>query len=563
MKWLNLKGESHTPAIVSAAVALVLRVSYLITSWKYDPLAGDLVLDSKIYIEWAKAILSHSTLPPTSLMQAPLYPWFIAALYKITGAHIYGIKAAQVLLGTISCALVASFTAKVFKSRTAGLIAGLLLAIYKPLIFYTGVIIPATLVIFLISLSVWLLYAGETEKGGTGGTGNKREKGGKAVLLPLSAGAILGLAAVAKPTALLLAPFGLMHLYYSQNSRPNTAEKNAGKRMVIKRKLFPFLIGLLLTITPLTIRNYIASGDFIPLTTGGGINFYIGHNPSANGFYSVPTFRGKPLGATPEEQWKNMHSIAAGIKGTGLTPSGVSNFWLTEGVRFIRKHPTSEALLLWKKFLFFLNDYERANVENLYFHSRFPGVLRLPLPGFGILAPLALAGIFLTLRLKRKLILLYGGVFSYLLSALVFYVLSRYRLPVVIFLSPFAGAFIVESAGIIKKHRYSTLLLLAIALPALFNLSNMKIAEDSGSSISNNLVRLGRAYIEKGDLEKALGAFREALEKDPTNRTAAEGINIIRRKRNVERRSRNGCAPASKREKPATGTGERRANESS
>ena len=52
-------------------------------------------------------------------------------------------------------------------------------------------------------------------------------------------------------------------------------------------------------LAPLTIRNARLTGEFIPFTTGGGINFFIGSNENANGYYAVPAYRNESLGAPP------------------------------------------------------------------------------------------------------------------------------------------------------------------------------------------------------------------------------------------------------------------------
>jgi len=523
------RGSFLVPAIAVASTALVLRIAHIILTEKYDPLASSLVLDAKIYVRWAEAVISHGSAPSTLLMQAPLYPWFLAAVFKLLGAGILKVKIIQALMGTASCTLTAAITARLFRSTPAGLLAGLILALYKPLIFYEGVLVPATLLTFLLSVSLWLMYMDEPFKNrvdsrdarsATGHTEGRR-------VIPFISGMILGLAAIAKPTAILIAPFGLLHYYHAGKSKAPAYQPSAKLITIAGRKLIPYVLGLVVALTPLTIRNYMISGEFIPLTTGGGINFYIGHNPSANGYYAVPTFNGRSLGATPDEQWVRMHLTASKKMGRKLGPAEVSSFWFKEGIKFIRRHPRRELSLLWGKFLFLLNSYERANVENIYFHARFPGLLQLPLLNFGILAPIAVIGIFLTARHRSKLWPLYGGVVTYSLSSLAFYVLARYRLPIVIFLAPFAGAGVIELIKIIRNRERAAVALSAIALPALFYLSNMKVATDSETSIANNLVRLGKVYIKDGDYEKALESFREALEIDPANKTALEGIDLI------------------------------------
>jgi hypothetical protein len=177
-----------------------------------------------------------------------------------------------------------------------------------------------------------------------------------------------------------------------------------------------------------------------------------------------------------------------------------------------------------RKFVVFWNDYERANVENLSFHRRFPGVLSLPLLTYGFIAPLALMGVFLSRMRWRELWLLYGGIIAYLVAALAFYVLARYRLPVVGFLLPFAGAGVAELVTLVQNRRTAVTVPVLAVLAVLFYCVNLTVAVDTPFGISANLTRLGNAWIARGDTTRAVQAYREALEQHPKNAAAAEGL---------------------------------------
>jgi tetratricopeptide (TPR) repeat protein len=205
----------------------------------------------------------------------------------------------------------------------------------------------------------------------------------------------------------------------------------------------------------------------------------------------------------------------------------VSRFWFGVGFDYIRKNPRAWGSLLWAKFRFFWNGYERANVENFYFHRRFPGVLGLPLPVFGVIAPLGLIGLFLTAHRWRRLWLLYGGVLTYLFTALVFYVLARYRLPVVVFLLPLAGAAVTELWSLGRRRRIAELALSLAALGLIVLFLNMPAAKDTPAGISNYYVRLGRIYDSRGDVTNAEKSYRKALELSAENQDAKQGLESI------------------------------------
>src|SRR5438067_1191844 len=71
--------------------------------------------------------------------QAPLYPYFLAGVQLLVGHDAVWIHVAQAVVGSISCGLI-FLAGKAFFSRPAGVIAGVLLALYAPAIFFDGII---------------------------------------------------------------------------------------------------------------------------------------------------------------------------------------------------------------------------------------------------------------------------------------------------------------------------------------------------------------------------------------------------------------------------------------
>ena len=139
----------------------------------------------------------------------------------------------------------------------------------------------------------------------------------------------------------------------------------------------------------------------------------------------------------------------------------------------------------------------------------------MPLPGYWFVLSFAILGIFLTRKRWDRLILLYGGVLTYLAAAVVFYVLARYRIPVVVFLIPFAGAAISKLLKMIRDRKLFDLGIMAIALLLIFYATGLKVAKDTTFGKATRIVRLGKVYANSGDMKKATELWREALEIDP------------------------------------------------
>lgn len=507
--------ESFLAAMV-ILVATAVRLLHVIFTVRLNPLAHNLVLDSIIYDRWAKALVWGGELPATKLMQAPLYPWFLSLIYRIFGPSLTAVRSVQALLGIFTCAFITVITRRLFRSSTAGIIAGLLAALYLPSLFYEGILLPASLVLFLNALFVLLMVPD---------TGQARPA------RLMAAGFVLGLSVITKPVALLLLPFALLYIWFRTKrfsgdaafDSARTADtsgrvETAGARRGIGMNFLRYsalVLGLVFALAPLTIRNARMTGTFVPLTTGGGINFYQGNNPKANGFYSVPFYRGISLGGTPEIQQERMWLLAEAAEKRKLSPGEVSRFWTREGLRHIAAEPGSSAALTFRKFLYFFNRYERANVETISFHRKFGGILALPLPGYWFVLSFALLGIFLTIKRRGRLILLYGGVLTYLAAAVVFYVLARYRIPVVVFLIPFAGAAMSILLKMIRDRKLFDLVIMATALLLIFYTTGLTVAGDTSFGKATQIVRLGKVYANSDDMERATELWRKALEIDP------------------------------------------------
>ncbi len=507
--------ESFLAAMV-ILVAAAVRLLHVIFTVRLNPLSHSLILDSIAYDRWAKALVWGGELPATKLMQAPLYPWFLSLIYRIFGPSLTAVRSVQALLGIFTCAFITVITRRLFRSSTAGIIAGLLAALYLPALFYEGILLPASLVLFLNALFVLLMVPD---------TGQARPA------RLMAAGFVLGLSVMTKPVALLLLPFALLYILFSakrfsgdaavgRSAATDTAGRaeTAGARSVggaIFIRYSALVVGLVFALAPLTIRNARMTGTFVPLTTGGGISFYQGNNPKANGFYSVPVYRGMSLGGTPEIQQERMWLFAEAAEKRKLSPGEVSRFWTRETLRYIASEPGTAAALTFRKFLYFFNRYERANVETMSFHRKFGGILALPLPGYWFVLSFALLGIFLTGKRWDRLILLYGGVLAYFAAAVVFYVLARYRIPVVVFLIPFAGAAIMKLLKMLRDRKLFDLVIMAIALVLIFYATGLKVARDTSFGKATQMVRLGKVYANSGDTDRAIEVWKEALKIDP------------------------------------------------
>ena len=85
---------------------------------------------------------------PTSV-RPPVYPLFLAGIYKVFGHSYPAAKLAQILLSALTCALLFLIGSRVFGEKL-GFISGLVCAFYPPLIVYSVIIGSETLYAFLL-----------------------------------------------------------------------------------------------------------------------------------------------------------------------------------------------------------------------------------------------------------------------------------------------------------------------------------------------------------------------------------------------------------------------------
>src|SRR5262245_12913861 len=140
--------------------ALALRAVYL-SELRGSLLFTELFGDGQQYDAWAREIAAGDWFGREVFYQAPLYPYFLGALYALFGPDLSAVRAVQAVLGALSCVLVA-FAGTRWIGRWAGLAAGLFVAVHPPAIFFDGVIQKASLDLFIPAGLLRLLAAVQT-----------------------------------------------------------------------------------------------------------------------------------------------------------------------------------------------------------------------------------------------------------------------------------------------------------------------------------------------------------------------------------------------------------------
>jgi tetratricopeptide (TPR) repeat protein len=472
--------------LVILAVAFLLRLIYLFQIQSiplFDHLAGD----ARTYDEWAQRIAAGDWLGQDVFYQAPLYPYFLAVLQLFFGHNLWLIRFVQIILGSLSCALIYLVGQKIF-SRAAGIAAGLILACYTPAIFFDALIEKSILDLTLLTVLLYLLL-------GLNGTRHWAKW--------LGAGAVLGLLGLCRENALILVPVVALWIALGLFEQPF---------LLRARWLAWFFAGLLLVLLPVGLRNLTVGGEFKLTTSQFGPNFFIGNNAAADGTYgSVRKFIREPQLEGPDAK-----RLAERAVGRELKPGEVSSYWFHESLDYITSRAPDWLRLLGFKWLLVWNSREIEDSDDFYIYQRWSSLLALlgRINHFGILAPIAALGALLTWRRWRRLWLLHAMMLSLAASIALFYVFGRYRFPLVPLLALFAGAAISEVARLYKDRAWASLVPGFAALLVAGTIVNLPLESSDGPGAAgyNNLAN---AYLKQGKVDEAIQTARHAIEIEP------------------------------------------------
>jgi len=403
--------SSWLPLAAVTALALIVRVAYQ-AELAGSPLLSGLMGDSRVYDAWAQQIANGRWLGTEVFYQTPLYPYGLAIIFKAAGHDLGVVRLIQAILGAASCALL-GLAGRRFFSTGAGLIAALLLAVYPSAFFFDGLIQKSSLDIFFITLLLALL----------GEFGARREWKWLVGLGVTAAAFTLN-----RENARVLYPVFAVWLWFAFREVP-------GRRRVAW--MAAFTAATLAVLLPVGVRNYRVGGEFLISTSQLGPNFYIGNHPRASGTYE-PLVPGRGDPAFERDDATRLASKAAG---RALSAGEVSDYWLAQSFAYIRDQPFRWMASLGRKLLLTLNAVELPDTESIAAYADYSPILRgLRWLNLGVVLPLAAYGAWVHRSRWRRLIVLYAMFAGLALSVAIFYVVARYRHPLVPIVLLFSGA---------------------------------------------------------------------------------------------------------------------------
>ena len=467
-----------------AIVAMATRLLHLFDLSRL-PLFDRPTVDAALYVQFARNFVEQGALPDV-FFKPPLYPVLLGLWWQAVGANYFLLRLPGVVLGTLTAVLVWWLARTVFDGRIA-LLAGLLYALHAPAVYFEAELLEMGLVTCLQTAAMLLVLRSAQDTSRLPGW---------------VAGLALGLGCIARPTFLPVALLSLIWLG--------------------RRRWKPVLAGTLMLIAPVTLHNAWHGGDFVPISSNLGVNFYIGNNPMANGrINTTPELPAEP--AALERQ--SVHLAQQALR-RNLRPSEVSHFWFRKGLSYAATHP-GHTLELWGRKIFYalhgaaVSDNE--DLSGLRRYLRFQPWLPI---GNWILVPLGLLGMIATRRRSRETRYLQWCFLAQVVVVLPFFIVERFRLVWAPILAVFAAYALLRGFQHLRQRRPGSGRA-AIALVLLLVLCNLPVWGVRDTVQFDFDYKIGYAWQQKGNMPEAVRAYRQSLRHHPEGALAHNALGYL------------------------------------
>ena len=305
-------------------LAAVLRAAFVLAT-RPDAMKG---VDSLEYDGIARALLAGTGMTTdVGFVRPPLYPMFLALCYVVGG--IPTVQIAQIIIGAVTAILVGVLARDLYRDDRAAWMGALVAAIYPWFFQYVGTVASENLFTFLaVAAFVLTLRSARDSR----------------AISAVTAGAVFGLAALARANLLVLAP-GLTLWLWWRSRRFASA--------------IVFCSVLVAALAPFAIYNLAVGHGLVVGSSGGGLAFYIGNNADTARFYG---------GRLSDDEWLalNHDSIigAEALRQAGCEPSAgqraciigvpiaqADAFWYRAAFRYIAANPLEWAGTEFQKLL--------------------------------------------------------------------------------------------------------------------------------------------------------------------------------------------------------------------
>jgi 4-amino-4-deoxy-L-arabinose transferase-like glycosyltransferase len=488
-------------------VALAARVIYAL-DYSGSPLYHFPIIDAGYHSFLARLGAEGAPLPGGPYFKPPLYVWLLTDLYSsvggksMTAAHVL-----NTLLGLGVVTLTFLWGKRLF-GRVPAFAAALFVALYDLGPFFEEQALSVTLET-LTYLAALALFVNAWEEGL-----DWKTRKGKLIW----AGIALGFGALARPNLLLFLPVAVaLGLFYGLR------DEDFGWKRALAAALIPLGLALVV-ILPATLHNLIESGRLVLVSANGGVNFFIGNGPEADGFSSVP----------PGMAWRRLAGDSDLGGAGGLADGG---YWYARGLDAVFESPGRAVGLFFKKLLGFFNAADVSSNVNITWARGQSLWLRFNPLRWWLAAPFGLAGLVTALGRNRArmlekqsagrgLTIIAAFAVTYVVGVVAFFVTSRYRMPLVPVMALLGAGFVASLVRMVRdrKSRLSFLPWVLFLVCLGLALAPVVPAED----LFSGHFYAGLALEKRGLPTEALALYNRALETRPDDAEAYERRGAVR-----------------------------------
>jgi 4-amino-4-deoxy-L-arabinose transferase-like glycosyltransferase len=347
----------------------------------------------------------------------PTQPLLIAAVYSAFGEHNYvTLRLVSAAIGAFSCVLGFLLARRLF-GHVAGVLAGLMLAVYPHLVYVSALFeYPQALAILFMSgyLLVHLKFADSPR-----------------LSTLIGASALLGLLVLTLPSLLVYVPVFLLLIL----SRHCSWRRNVAHVVVAA-------VALIVTIGSWTWRNYEAYGHVIVVNAAAGDNFWVANNETYERYGKKAVVPACARGYEDTSYCREHRAVLAELKRRDLptTARVLEHERLSweHGLRYAREAPFEFAALAVRKFLVLWSPWPDA----VHTGAERGGSSRDLISAVAYLPLLLFACVGLVMSLRehaRRLMPVYTFMLMFIAPFAVFLPTMRYRLPIDFLLAVFAA----------------------------------------------------------------------------------------------------------------------------
>lgn len=372
-------------AILIFLLSVTVRIFY-VCSISHAPLENDALEYNSlgVFLSQGKGYINASG--ESTAFRPPIYPLFLATIYSVAGYNLLWVRLLQAILGAGICVFAYFITTKIFDKKIA-ILSGAVCCLYPPLIVNVSQIMTETLFTFLLVFGIWMIISKDR------------------LLNLIMSGFVFGLALLTRPFIIFFFPFLFLWLVLHDKYK-------SFKGIAI------LIIGVLLVLTPWTIRNYSKLNAFVPFSNIGGLTLY--------NSYMVPQ---KGFGYNSLEELNDEY-----FKIDNETDK--NKYLIKKTIEYIKDNPIKVIQLTAIKALIFIYPF-----DGYWYPVSFGSKYNI---FWGIILCFSVLGIVIHFNDKntdKKLI--YFLFISFLIGIMLFYGSPRFRLPIEPLLICFAaGAFL-------------------------------------------------------------------------------------------------------------------------